>query len=198
MCPLRVLVIGAMLATVAPQAAGQSPALQPGDWVRYRIRPCSAASSLPAFCGTRDEASVTSVRPDSIHVTSRTEGTPVSIALHDMAHVERYAGRKSAFWRGAGIGAAIGAVGGIVVGSVVLEPSSCDGWGFSFCIGNRSTLVQTTTLAGVLGGGLLGGVLGAVLRKDHWQSVSFDAPRLSIRPLPRGLLLVVGLAPLDR
>ena len=131
MCPLRVLVIGAMLATVAPQAPGQSPALQPGDWVRYRIRPCSAASSLPAFCGTRDEASVTSVRPDSIHVTSRTEGTPVSIALHDMAHVERYAGRKSAFWRGAGIGAAIGAVGGIVVGSVVLEPSSCDGWASS-------------------------------------------------------------------
>jgi len=190
--PVLAVIIG--LLGLSPYAQAQSGLPQPGERLRYWMRPCHGMSPVSPFCGTHSEGILLSVIPDSLHPDSirlmlRREAVGLLVPVHEMVRLERRSGRRSAFWTGAGYGASIGGISGVGVGLTLIKPAVCTDLVRHLC----RTAVQGVVggLTGALGGALLGGILGAVLGRDRWQPVFLEAMRLNIAPSSPGPVLIL-------
>jgi len=148
--------------------------------VRYWLRSC--AVGVADTCANHDEGSVLSVTTDSIQLISKVPASSTWLAVHDVARLERQAGRKSAFWRGAAWGAVAGGTVGIVVGIAVIEPVRC---GYIAPCGRGGAIVAGGA-SGAFYGAVLGGIVGAIARQDRWQSVLPDHVSVALFPMPQG------------
>jgi hypothetical protein len=124
--PILCVIIG--LLGLSPYAQAQSGLLQPGERLRYWMRPCQGMSPVSPLCGTHSEGVLLSFVPDSAHPDSirlmrRREALGLSVPVRYMLRLERRSGRRTAFWTGAGFGAAIGAVSGL--GLTFIKPAVC-------------------------------------------------------------------------
>src|SRR5213080_3446131 len=123
--PILSVIIG--LLGLSPYAQAQSGLPQPGERLRYWMRPCHGMSRVSPFCGTHSEGILLSLVPDSVHPDSlrlmlRSEALALSVPVRDMVRLERRSGRRSAFWTGAGWGASIGGISGLGVGLILIKP----------------------------------------------------------------------------
>ena len=105
--PVLAVIIG--LLGLSPYARAQSGLPQPGERLRYWMRPCHGMSPVSPFCGTHSEGILLSFVPDSLHPDSirlmlRREALGLSVPVRDMVRLEQRSGRRSAFWTGADYG----------------------------------------------------------------------------------------------
>jgi len=133
-------------------------------------------------CAKHGEGSVLSITTDSIQLTSKILANSTWLAVHDIARLERHAGRKSAFWRGAAWGAVAGGTVGVVVGIAVIEPIRC---GYVSPCGRGGAIVAGGA-GGAFYGAVLGGIVGAIARQDRWQPVVLDHVSVGLFPVPQG------------
>jgi hypothetical protein len=178
--PILSVIIGLLGLPLHAQAQSGLP--QPGERLRYWIRPCQGMSPVSPLCGTHSEGVLLSFVPDSAHPDSirlmlRREALGLSVPVRDMVRLERRSGRRTAFWTGAGFGASIGGISGLGVGLLFIRPAVCTDPVRHLCRKASTGLVGGLT--GAVGGALVGGVLGAVLGRDRWQPVRSAAMRLS-------------------
>src|SRR5262245_3254844 len=169
------------MALLLPPSSSAQELPQPGERVRYWLRPCDAAG-VNGDCATHGEGSVLSVTTDSIQLSSKVRANSTWLAVHDIARLERHAGRKSAFWRGAAWGAVAGGTVGIVVGIAVIEPIRC---GYVTPCGRGRPIVAGGG-GGAFYGAVLGGIVGAIARRDRWQPVVLDHVSVRLFPMPQG------------
>jgi hypothetical protein len=166
-------------------AQAQSGLPQPGERLRYWMRPCHGVSLVSPLCGTHSEGVLLSFVPDSVHPDTvrlllRREALGLSVPVRDMVRLERRAGRRTAFWTGAGFGASIGGISGLGVGLLLIRPAVCTDPVRHLC--RKASAGLVAGLTGALGGALVGGILGAVLGRDRWQPVRSEAMRLNSAP----------------
>jgi hypothetical protein len=120
----------------------------------------------------------------------RRERLALSVPVREMARLERRAGRRSAFWKGAAFGATIGGIGRLGLALTTLKPAQCVDYVIIHPCDNVSTGV-TAAFTGALGGGMLGGILGAIVRRDRWQGVSLEAVSLNNSGAKRGAVFIL-------
>ena len=176
-------------------AQAQSGLPQPGERLRYWMRPCHGMSPVSPFCGTHRAGILLSFVPDSVHPDSirlmlRREALGLSVPVRHMVRLERRSGRRSAFWTGAGFGASIGGISGLGVGLTLIKPGVCTDPVRHLCGKARAGVVGGLT--GALGGALLGGILGAVLGRDRWQPVCLEAMRPNNAPSSQRPVLILA------
>ncbi len=191
--PILSVIIG--LLGLSPYAQAQSGLPQPGERLRYWMRPCHGMSRVSPFCGTHSEGILLSLVPDSVHPDSlrlmlRSEALALSVPVRDMVRLERRSGRRSAFWTGAGWGASIGGISGLGVGLILIKPAVCTDPVRHLC--GKAGAGVVGGLTGAFGGALLGGILGAVLGRDRWQPVCLEAMRLNSASSSRGPVLILA------
>ena len=191
--PILFVIIGVL--GLSPYAQAQSGLPQPGERLRYWMRPCHGMSPVSPFCGTHSEGILLSFIPDSVHPDSirlmlRREALGLSVPVRDMVRLEQRSGRRSAFWTGADYGAWIGGISGVGVGLTLIKPAVCTDPVRHSC--RKPVQGVVGGLTGALGGALLGGILGAVLGRDRWQPVCLEAMRLDSGPSSRSPVLIVA------
>jgi hypothetical protein len=155
---------------------GQSASLAAGNRVRVWIQRDARA---PGHGPVRLQGTVVSTLRDSIRVTTVTDTIPTVISLHEITRLDRLAGRRSAFWTGAGIGAAVGGLLGVMLGASKIQAGNCDVAGCGEHAG-----VAIGAIGGVVYGGLLGGITGAIIRRDRWEVVMLGGVSVGISAVP--------------
>ncbi len=168
--PVLAVIIG--LLGLSPYAQAQSVLPQPGERLRYWMRPCHGMSPVSPFCGTHSEGILLSFIPDSVHPDSirlmlRREALGLSVPVRDMVRL----GQRC-------------------VGLTLIKPAVCTDPVRHLC--RKPVQGVVGGLTGALGGALLGGILGAVLGRDRWQPVCLEAMRLNSAPSSRGPVLIVA------
>jgi hypothetical protein len=100
---------------------------------------------------------------DSVSLTVGEEGTPLSLALSEVAALEVRVGRKSAIFEGLGIGYGLG----MIVGGLATRGQCAEEQGSfaDYCI-------PSGLYYGALIGAALGGAIGAMIQRDRWAPVS--------------------------
>jgi hypothetical protein len=161
-------------------AVAQQPPLTPGQRVRV---------TAPDVGLARAHATLEAIEGGAL--VFRTDATR-RVPLASVARLEAYAGRRSHWLLGAGIGFAVGA--GATY--LVLNPPGasstalCDQSANQDAIGTGAC-VGLTALGGVAGAGL-GALVGMFIKSDKWTDVSREGWRLSIVPQPHGRLTLAA------
>ncbi|MDH5198516.1 MAG: hypothetical protein OEY20_14840 [Gemmatimonadota bacterium] len=161
-------------------ALAQQPQLTPGQRVRV---------TAPDFGLARAHATLEAI--DGGELVLRTDATR-RVPLASVARLEAYAGRRSHWLLGAGIGFVVGAGATYFVlnppggGSTALcdQSANQDAIGSAECLG-------LTALGGVAGAGL-GALVGMFIKRDTWTDVPREGLRLSVVPQPNGRFTVAA------
>lgn len=170
------LVVLAVAMLIPVVATGQSSPVSAGT----RVRVTAPGKDLDQHVTT-----VVEIRGDSIVVLGdRNSSLPIGFA--DITEIEVSTGKRTHFWRGAGLGLGIGVVAGLVIGAVTHE--ECDPDPLFGCFLGPETASESAVLGGLTLGSIglvAGAVIGAVSRTDRWASVNLPV-RASIAPAQSG------------
>jgi hypothetical protein len=190
-CPPNIADALIAMVLLAPPSVSAQVLPQPGDRVRYWLRPC-ATTGITGNCANHGEGVVLSVTKDSIQLTSKVQASSKWLPVSDITRLEQFAGRRSAFWRGAAWGAAVGGTAGVVVGIALIKPVRC---GYVSPCGKGGAIVAGG-VGGAFYGALLGAIAGAIVRQDRWQPVLFDYLSVSLTPVPERRIALCVSRPL--
>ena len=167
-----------LLVLLPAVAVAQRPDLSPGQRVRV---------TAPDLGLGRAHATFEAI--DGSDLVIRTDATR-RVPLASVARLEAYAGRRSHWLLGAGIGFVVGA--GATY--VLLNPPGtnstalCDQSANQDAIGSGECL-GLTALGGVVGGGL-GALVGMFIKSDRWTDVPRERLRLTVVPQRHGRFAV--------
>ena len=162
-----------VLLLLLPSLAGaQPPRLAPGQQVRATAR---------EFGLVRAPATIESINGDTLVLRS---GATRLVPLASVERLEVYAGRRSHWLLGGGIG--------LVVGAGVTYTVLRSGGSTALCnqsqnqdAMNSGECLALAAAGGVVGAGL-GALVGAFIKSDRWEDVSPDRFRLGLAPRPSG------------
>jgi hypothetical protein len=172
---------GILLILLLPTIAmAQQPRVAPGQRVRV---------TAPDVGLTRAPATLEAI--DGGELVLRTDATR-RVPLASVARLEMYAGRRSHWLLGAGIGFVAGAGATYLVLNPPGSSSTalCDQSANQDAIGTGECL-GLTALGGVAGAGL-GALVGLFLKSDKWTDVPREGWRLSVVPQPHGRFTVAA------
>lgn len=174
--------LAVLLLLLPSLAAAQQPQLTPGQ----RIRVTSPDLGL-----ARAHATLEAI--DGGELVLRTDATR-RVPLASVTRLEAYAGRRSHWLLGAGIGFVAGA--GATY--LVLNPPGSSSTALCDQSANQDAISSGECLGLTAGGALvgagLGALVGAFIKSDKWQDVPGDRWRLSLAPRGRGVALSASVA----
>jgi len=150
--------------------------LRPGT--RIRVRVLGPKDKMISQTG-----SLVSIQGDSLRFFAEAQpGDFVVLPLSEIERVESYAGRKSRWLTGAGIGAGTLALAGGIAGYAAGEDQP-SGW---CCDLSKGQAAAGGAMLGAVSGFLLGAIVGAAIHTDRWREVDTQRVGLSVGLTPSG------------